>query len=443
MKSRLRRRGSIERAEAGFSMLELLVSVSVLTILMAMVFQFLAVNQRRYRSMQLLSEVHQGGRSAFEIMTQELNQAGYNPPFRVHRSVGGSGAVTPAAPLVSLPVTGGGTSPSTRGIFYGSVLVVGNACTGAAPEVCNQEEVVVNADGNLSQTAITATSVPVVLAGVHQAGEPIFSRNYPYPNGVLYDNRLPGEGLGVTDNKVRFFGDIMDTGDLYYGEYRLQCPGSVAGTYVDACTTGCTEGPFTLTRFVTRLADPSTGVFRIPTSRVTALDGATVSPLVSNIMGTCATVTGSPGSAPSWNQWTVYNAPDQTAGGTTPVNATIDYSTATYVPPVLNADGVPAIWFKVNTYGNYDTSQTPARPFFQTYVLDVRLTLTVQQAQVDPETGTRRVQRLQTHIVPRNVNDALTIARSGGSMFLPAVPTDPTQCTGSPPNRVCNTLPLP
>lgn len=443
MMDRLRRIQPSERAGAGFSMLELLVSVAVLTILMAMVFQFLAVNQRRYRSMQLLAEVHQGGRSAFEIIAQELNQAGYNPPLTAHRTVGGGGAITPAAPLVSLPLTGGGTTPVAKGIFYGSVLVIGNTCTGAAPELCNQEEVVVNADGNLSQTAIAANSVPVVLTGVHQAGEPVFSRNYPYPNGVLYDNHLAGEGLGITDNKIRFFGDIMDTGDLYYGEYRLQCPGSVAGTYVDACTTGCMEGPFILTRFVTRLADTSTGVFRIPASRAAALDGATVSPLVSNILGRCAEPAGSPGSAPSWTQWVVYNAPDQTAGGTTPVYATINYASASYLRPVVNADGVPAIWFKVNSYGNYDTSQTPARPFFQTYVLDVRLALTVQQSQVDPETGTRRIQRLQSHIVPRNVNDALTIARNGGSLFLPGIPADPTQCTGSPPNRICNTLPLP
>jgi len=423
----------------GFSLIELLVSVSIITILMAMVFQFMTINQRRYRSQQLLAEVHQGSRSAFEIISQELNQAGYNPPFRAHRTVGGSSAVTPAAPLISLPLAGGGTTPVTRGIFYGSRLVIGNNCTGA-PATCSQEEVVVSADGNLSGTAIATTTVPVVITNPHAAGEPVFARNYPYPNGILYDNRTAGTGLALADNKLRFFGDIMDTGDLYYGEYRLQCRGTTVGTYIDACTTGCETGPFVLARFLTRLADPSTGVFRIPASKAAAYDAATVSPLVDNIQGSCPALPGT--AAPA--DWVVYNAPDETTGGITAVKAAINFAgTAAYVRPVLNADGAPAIWFKVNTYGAWDNSTTPPTPYFQSFVLDVRIVLTVQQAQRDPETGTMRTQRLQTHIVPRNINDALAIAEHGGSLFLPATPQDPSQCTGTAPNKVCNTLPLP
>ncbi len=414
---------------AGFSLLELLVSVAIITLLMAIVFQFLNVNQQRYRSQQLMAEVTQGGRSAFEVMTQELNQAGYNPPFRANKTVGGSSATAPGSPLVSLPISGG--SPATKGIFYGTRLVIGNTCTGTPP-ACTQEEILVNADTSYGTTAMTATTVPVVIVNSHSPGEPIFTRNYPYPNGIIFDSRTAGTGLGAADNKLRFFGDIMDTGDMYYGEYRLQCPGSTVGSYIDACTGTCTQGPFVLTRFLTRLANSSTGAFQIPGSKAAALDGATVSPLVSNIQGTCATL---PATTPPTN-WPVFVAPDETSPtGSTTVNAAINWgATSTYVEPVLNPDGTPAIWFKMNTYGAWDTTTTPATPYFQTFVLDVRVTLTIRQAQRDPETGTFRVQRLQAHIVPKNINNALAIAQNGGSLYLPTTLLDPT--TG-------NRVPLP
>jgi hypothetical protein len=310
-------------------------------------------------------------------------------------------------------------------------LVIGNNCSGT-PTVCNQEEVLVNADTTYGTTAMTATTVPVVITNAHAAGEPVFTRNYPYPNGILYDHRAAGSGLAVADNKLRFFGDIMDTGDLYYGEYRLQCSDPLSATgYTDACTGTCTAGPFVLTRFVTKLADPTNGFFRIPASKATAYDGATVSPLVANIQGTCPAATGT---APA--NWVVFNAPDETSPtGTTAVNAAINYGgTTTYVQPLLNPDGTPAIWFKMNTYGAMDTTTTPPTAYFQSFVLDVRVILTVQQSQRDPETGTFRIQRLQTHIVPKNINNALSVAQNGGSLYLPPIPLDPS--TG-------NRLPLP
>ena len=429
MRISLRRDPGRQTGAAGFSLLELLVSVTIITLLMAIVFQFLGANQQRYRSQQLMGEVTQGGRSTFEVMTQELNQAGYNPPFTSNKTVGGGSATNPGAPLVNLPVSGG--SPATKGVFYGTRLVIGNTCTGS-PATCNQEEVLVNADTSYGTTALTTTTVPVVITNPHSPNEPVFTRNYPYPDGIIYDNRTAGTGLAVADNKLQFFGDIMDTGDLYYGEYRLQCAGSTLGSYIDACTGTCTQGPFYLTRIVTKLANSSTGVFQIPASKAAALDGATVSPLVGNVQGTCPALPGT--SAPA--NWLVFTAPDETAaGGTTPVNAAIIYgASASYVQPVLNPDGTPAIWFKMNTYGAMDTTTTPPTPYYQSFVLDVIVTLTIQQSQRDPETGTYRIQRLQTHIVPKNINNALAVAQNGGSLYLPLTPLDPT--TG-------NHLPLP
>ena len=418
--------------QPGFTLIELLVSVGIIIILMAIMFLFINATQQRYRSQEMLAQVSQGTRSAMEVMTQELNQAGYNPPFVPNKTLGGT-PPTPDGLVHSVTISGSGLA--TKGIFYGTRLVIGNNCPGTPP-VCKQEEVIVNSDPSYGSTGMTATSFPAILQYAHSANEPIFARTYPYPQGIILDNRTMGNGQAIAVNKIRFFGDILDTGDLYYGEYALQCSGSTVGTWIDACTTGCTTGPFTLTRFMTKLADPSNGYFKIPASKAAAYDGATISPLVDNIQGTCSTPAGGPGSPPTWTQWTVYNAPDETTGGTTPVHARIDYAAVTYVPPVLNVNadgtaGAPAMWFKVNTYGSYDAS-TPPIPHFSTYVLDVRVMLTVQGRQRDPESGTFRVQRLQAHIVPRNTNNALNIANNGGATYLPDIPYDPNTAHGLP-----------
>lgn len=442
------------RHPEGFSLIEMLVSVSIIIILMAMLFQFMGSTQKQYTIQQLQAEVSQGGRSAFEIMGQELNQAGYNPPFKRHRVL--SADASPAGSSVvslSLQYADGSTSGVTNRIYYGTRLIVGDACTGA-PVICSQEEVLVNFDTSYSPiTGITTTTVPAVLTNKHVEGEPVYTRNYPFPQGIIYDDRTDPTAspptsppAAVAVNKIRFFGDIMDTGELYYGEYRLQCPGAAPGTYIDACTTGCTTGPFTLTRIMTRLVNGN--VFSVPTGIATVYDGAVVSPLMDNIQGTCSTAAAGK-TAP--NDWLVATVKDENStSGTTNVYAAVDYNpiftggsaTATYVLPVLSPDGTPAMWFKTVTYGGYDTTLIPPKPYFQTMVLDVYITLTVQQSASTATGGQVRTQRLQTHIVPRNITDALSVASNGGSALLPPIPIDPTHdCDTSTPKK-CPTLPV-
>jgi hypothetical protein len=422
----------------GYSLVELLVSV---VILMAMLFQFMAANQKTYMSQQLQSEVSQGPRSAFEIIGQELNQAGYNAPFVQSRTLASAASASGSA-IVDITMSGGGVTPITRGIFYGTRLIIGNTCTtSGSPAVttCDQEEVPVTSKTSYSLAgttrAITAKTVPVVLTNDHAAGETIYSRNYPFPTGVYYDNRTAAATpIGIADNKIKFYGDILGTGDLYYGEYRLEKYDSASGTYTAACSNSASStGPFVLTRYLARLADPSTGIFQIPANKASAVDprgntlnvaplsnddsgqpAYTVSPLVDHIQGTCA---------PSG--WT-YTAPDATSPtGSTAVSPAISYTTgsAVNVAPLLNPDGTPAIWLKMYTFGAYDSTTSTA--YFQSFVVDVEIALTVQRSQTAAQGGAVSTQRLQTRIVPRNIWDALTIAQGGGSSLLPQTPLDP------------------
>jgi type II secretory pathway pseudopilin PulG len=399
----------------GFSLLELLVSVIIIVVLMSMVFGFLEMSQKRYRSQQMLTEATQGGRSVLDIMSAELRQAGYNPPFQPNKTLGSScTATSPCGPgFVNLPLS------DTTGIFYGSDLIIGNNCvmTGSGTS-CDQEEALVNTNPTISTSAITSSTIPIVLALAHPTGgEPIFVRNYPFPQGILIQDA--NSSPGIADNKIQFFGDLQNTGYLYYAEYRLQCanPPGVTPTFVDACTTpSCMTGPFVLTRFMTKLSN--NGVFAIPSSKATAFDGATTSPLLDNVQGECASTAGV--------TWPANEPDDSSSTGITSVSPS-NSAAGNLVDPVVNINpngtaGPPVLWMTVKpfsttlTYGGMAT--------------DAHIYLTVQQRYKDPLTGNlqTRSEIFRTQVVPENITHAFS-----ASANPPGIPVDPS--TG-------NTLPL-
>lgn len=354
------------RTERGFSLIELLASVAIITILMAAVFQFLAFNQQNYRRQQMLAEVGQGSRAAIEVITMELEQAGRNPEFDQNKTF--DNGATANGGIVLIRVDGPDT-PDTRNIFYGSRLLLGSGI--------NQEEVVVLGD---TSNSLDQDDVPVVLSADHVVGEPITSRAYPYPTGILYTAAAAGNDLTFPVNTIQFYGDINDTGDMWYAEYNLVCQ----DTGADACSATCPDNIYRMTRFITQLVDGS-GVFTIPASKAATSDP--ISPFLDNITGTCTSGT------------------LRDPAGVTPVfELTAD---------VIGGSGV-----------------------FTAMVKAVDITLNVRTSQPDPETQQFRVQRLRSHVVVKNVVNALSLANNGLAFSLPQTPTDPTFATP-------RTLPLP
>lgn len=354
------------RTERGFSLIELLASVAIITILMAAVFQFLNVNQQNFRRQQMLAEVGRSSRGAIEVITTELEQAGRNPEFDLNKTF--DNAATANGGIVLIRVDGPDT-PDTRNIFYGSRLLLGSGI--------NQEEVVVLGD---TSNSLDQDDVPVVLSADHVVGEPITSRAYPYPTGILYTAAAAGDDQTFPVNRIQFYGDINDTGDLWYAEYNLVCQ----DTGADACSAACPNNTYRMTRFITQLVDGN-GVFTIPASK--AATGDPISPFVDNITGTCTSLT------------------LRDPAGVTPVFE-------------LNAD----------VFGG--------GAILTALVKAVDITLNVRTDQPDPETQQFRVQRLRSHVVVKNVVDALSLANNGLAFSLPQTPTDPTFATP-------RTLPLP
>ncbi len=257
--SHVRVRGS--SAAHGFSLIEVLVSVMIITVLMSAVFQFMRFNQQRYRGDQLLAERNQGARSALELMTQELQQAGHNPNLAVHRSL--AAAVVPTGAIVDITVN------DTTGLFYGNLVEIGSSA--ADP---NRETIAILGDDTHS---ITSTTFPAIPTLPHASGQAVFTRSLPFPNGVLYSAAAVGTGQSVAVNLIQFFGDIDGNGTLHYGEYKLVDTGTTSSLQ---CQTA--SGPqnchlMEISRFMTSILNPN-----IPADK--GASGDSFSPLADNIL---------------------------------------------------------------------------------------------------------------------------------------------------------------
>jgi len=247
---------------AGFSLIEVLVSVMIITVLMAAVFQFLRFNQQRYRGDQLLAERNQGARSALELMTMELQQAGHNP----NRTTGMTLAadIAPTGGIVDIDIG------DTTGIFYGNLVEIGASATDP-----NWETVTVKGD---TTHAITSSTFPAIITMAHTTGQPVFTRSLPFPNGILYFATAVGSGQSTVVNQVQYYGDIYGNGTLAYGEYRLE---DTLTTTTLQCTGASGAVPchlLTLNRFLTSILTPD-----IPADK--ASSGDSFSPLADNILG--------------------------------------------------------------------------------------------------------------------------------------------------------------
>lgn len=233
----------------------------IITVLMSAVFQFMRFNQQRYRGDQLLAERNQGARSALELMTQELQQAGHNPNLNVQRAL--TSAVTPTGAIVDIPVD------STAGIFYGNLLEIGSSASDP-----NREVLTVKGDATHS---ITSTTFPAIPTLSHASGQAVFTRSLPFPNGILYSASAVGTGQSVAVNLIQFFGDIDGNGTLHYGEYKLVDTGVTSTLQCQTPSGSQNCHLMEISRFMTNILNPN-----IPANKTSS--GDSFSPLADNIL---------------------------------------------------------------------------------------------------------------------------------------------------------------
>jgi prepilin-type N-terminal cleavage/methylation domain-containing protein len=200
------------KSERGFSLPELLISVTLLLMISATVTSALLQMTNSNKTIWNRTQLHAGVRSATELLQQEVGQAG-----RIvlpGNSVTLAGAVAAGAQTVGIKVDG--AVPATmNGFFVGEQLVIDVG----GPTPCNvalpcQETVSVTAFDTAAKT-ITATFVyPHLLTG--GVGVPVQALG-GFASGIVPPQ--PGYVNGSTASILKLYGDINGDGKMVYVEY--------------------------------------------------------------------------------------------------------------------------------------------------------------------------------------------------------------------------------
>jgi len=201
---------SAHRSEAGFSLPELLISVTVLLIISSAVTSALLQMTDSQRTIWNRTQLHAGVRSATELLQQEVGQAG---------RIVLPGTATLAAAVLAGPQTVGvninGAVPATMsGFFVGERLVV--AVGGPTPCVvtspCEETVVLTAVDTGTKQVTATFALAHFAGAAVHALGGFGTGIVPPAPPTGTYPN-------GSTATVLKLFGDINGDGNMVYVEY--------------------------------------------------------------------------------------------------------------------------------------------------------------------------------------------------------------------------------
>jgi len=204
-------------ASSGFTLIEMLVSMAVLSVIMGGVMTAINSAQQTYARTEPKNDMYENVRGVAELMAQEVGQAGLVtlPPTTISAvAAAGSATVTPS---------------SMTALFANEKLLVD---TGT-----NEESITIS--------TITSTTFTATFAKTHIAATPIYAIGSA-PNGVI-----PNSGTDPSSaTTLNLFGDINGDGTLVYVRY--------------VCTVGTTSAPGTLTRSVTTITP---GVNTVSTSQ--------------------------------------------------------------------------------------------------------------------------------------------------------------------------------
>jgi prepilin-type N-terminal cleavage/methylation domain-containing protein len=199
---------------AGFSLLEMTVSIALLLVISGATLSAVSYYQQSYGRTAVQSDMYENVRGVAELLTQEVGQAGLLslPSSTLNAAVSASG--TAQNPAVS----------SITSMFNGEQLLVDAG-------VANEELVTLTA--NPASGRITT-----IFTKAHASGAPLTVLGV-FPNGII----PPGATDGSTSvaepgvSKLNLYGDINADGSLVYIRY--------------TCDTSSTPG--TLTRSVTTI----------------------------------------------------------------------------------------------------------------------------------------------------------------------------------------------
>jgi len=188
-----------DRSQAGFSFIELLISMAIVLLIVGAVTDGLLQTTTTTRMEWNRTEMHSGVRGVTELLQQEVGQAGFislPAPVTLGTAVAGAGAAT-------VSVT------SATGMFVGEKLVIDSGCSDALIPCTSLQETVVLTAVNTAGNQITATfTLP------HAIGKPVRAEG-AFSSGIVPTSMANGS----TGTLLKLYGDINSDGNMVYVEY--------------------------------------------------------------------------------------------------------------------------------------------------------------------------------------------------------------------------------
>jgi prepilin-type N-terminal cleavage/methylation domain-containing protein len=191
------------RRPAGFSLLEVMVAMSILLIVSGTVISAMIQMTKVEGSVTNQTEMHTSVRNATELLAQEVGQAGRvgvpNPITLKAAVVAPAGPATPATVAVSSAVS----------LFQGEKIVVDTGGNTETVTLIKADPIAntITAPFNLAH----AKDVPVSVQGSFVSG--------------IVPPSFPGPGPGSTATILKLYGDINGDGILQYVEYTCDVAG--------------------------------------------------------------------------------------------------------------------------------------------------------------------------------------------------------------------------
>ena len=203
------KRARAAKAQAGFSLVELMFAVTIFLIISSVVTQALLHMINHQRTTWNRTQMHAGVRSATELLQQEIGQAGrISLPYTT--TLGGAvNADAAVAQTVGVrQVINSATVASVSGMFVGEQLTI---------------------DAGSSQETVTVTAVSTIgrtISGVftiaHAATAPIMVLG-GFASGIV--PLAPGFANGSSATVLKLYGDINGDGNMQYAEYTCDTAG--------------------------------------------------------------------------------------------------------------------------------------------------------------------------------------------------------------------------
>jgi prepilin-type N-terminal cleavage/methylation domain-containing protein len=204
---------SEDRSQAGFSLPELLIAVTVLLIISSAVTSALLQMTNSQRTIWNRTQLHAGVRSATELLQQEVGQAGRIALPGTTAALAGAVAIGSHAVGVKID---GATPATMSGFFVGERLVIDaggpTPCVVTSP--CT-ETVTLTAVDTAGKTVTGTFAYPHLTGAAISVfggfGTGIVPPSPAYPGGS-YPN-------GSTGSVLKLYGDINGDGNMVYVEY--------------------------------------------------------------------------------------------------------------------------------------------------------------------------------------------------------------------------------